>query len=65
MAFLFPNLPPTDPFDLFMAKLVGTKYISEDEGGTVTGYLYKGAMYITDMQPKNNPQPLIQPPWNR
>lgn len=65
MAFLFPNLPPTDPFDLFMAKLVGKKYIAEDEAGTVTGYLYKGAMYITDLQPKIHHEPKPKPPWNR
>lgn len=53
----FP-LIEADAFEMFMAKAVGKQIIQEDSGWRITGYYYKGGLYISNIKelgPHANP----------
>lgn len=44
----FPTIPIATPKSLALAKLFGTKVVTESEDGVLTAYWWAGHMYITD-----------------
>lgn len=45
----FPKPQPVDPFELFMAKLIGVKFERREANTVLVGYLYKGCIYVTEL----------------
>ena len=46
----FFEIQPVDPFQLFLAKIAGTRHLYEEGGYRIECYTYKGVTYITSFQ---------------
>jgi hypothetical protein len=47
--FIPPPLPKATPFQMFLAKVAGAKLLQRNGEYELTGYVYKGNLYIESM----------------